>query len=233
MGKQIQLFVLPFAGGNSMSFKKLEPFLDPRIEMVTVEYAGRLTRKNEKYIEEYGAFLSDVRDFIETKRKRALPYALFGYSLGSVLIYDLAAHGKMATAPQHVFVCAKGSLLTKNHSEDYSAYPQDVFSKEIVSLGGMNEQIVNNERFLDIFMEPVRKDFVIWGQYVFRPGKIPCDITAVYGKEDPETGDVADWRRLSAGNVDFVEMGGGHFFINRNWRMTAELINKKLVSYCR
>ena len=211
-----------------MSFRNLAQFLDPCIEMVPIEYAGRLTRRNEKYIEDYSAFLEDVLMHIEDKRIPDLPYALFGYSLGSVLIYDLLAHGKMKMAPECVFLCAKGSVLTKNHREDYRAYPQDIFSEEIVSLGGIDERIVKNEKFLSIFMEPVRKDFIIWGQFVYEPGMIPCDVAVIYGKDDPETADAADWEKLSTGSVDFYEMSGTHFFINKHWKDTADIINKKM-----
>ena len=138
MNDSIQLFALPFAGGTSMSFAKLEPYLDPNIKMVSIEYAGRMTRNSEPYIEDYDAFLSDVLRQIENRRNADVPYALFGYSLGSVLIYDLLVHCKMTAAPKHAFVCAKGSLLTKNHREDYSAYPSEVFMNEIVSLGGID-----------------------------------------------------------------------------------------------
>lgn len=39
--KQIQLFLVPFAGGNLYSFKNLDKHLDSRIDVVPIEYAGR------------------------------------------------------------------------------------------------------------------------------------------------------------------------------------------------
>ena len=86
--KKIQLFLLPFAGGNSASFKRLTDLLDSHIEVISVEYAGRLSRYKEDYITDYEKFLEDVASYIHGRRSD-LPIAVLGYSLGSVLAFDL------------------------------------------------------------------------------------------------------------------------------------------------
>ena len=47
MNHKIQLFLLPYAGGSSFSFMKLVHFLNPQIEAIPIEYAGRGRRKEE------------------------------------------------------------------------------------------------------------------------------------------------------------------------------------------
>ena len=56
----VQLFLLPFAGGNSASFNEMVNYLDPRIEPLTIEYSGRLSRNKDGYITNYKDFLIDV-----------------------------------------------------------------------------------------------------------------------------------------------------------------------------
>ena len=47
MDKKVQLFLLPYAGGNAFSFYKVSRFIDSKIEVIPVEYSGRGTRANE------------------------------------------------------------------------------------------------------------------------------------------------------------------------------------------
>ena len=83
---RMQLFLLPFAGGNSGSFKHMTELLDERIEAVSVEYAGRLGRHKEGYITDYGEFLEDTASYI-CGRRSGLPIAVLGYSLGCLLCW--------------------------------------------------------------------------------------------------------------------------------------------------
>lgn len=169
--KQLQLFLLPFAGGSSVSFKKLTALLDMRIEPITIEYAGRMTRRAEPYIDNYECFLMDVAKQIYKQKKFEIPYAVFGYSLGSVLIYDLLSQDMLGGNPVHVFICSKGSLIDRNKDKEYSECSENEFIQEIAMLGGTDERILKNKRFHEIFLMPAKADFAVWEQYVFKEEK--------------------------------------------------------------
>lgn len=229
--KQLQLFLLPFAGGSSVSFKKLTALLDSRIESITIEYAGRMTRRGEPYIDNYECFLMDVAKQIYKQKKSEIPYAVFGYSLGSVLIYDLLSQNLLGGSPVHAFVCAKGSLFDRNKDKDDNERSENDFIQEIAMLGGTDERILKNERFHEIFLRPVKADFAVWEQYVYKEGKIPCDATAIYSEKDPAAYGVHDWSKIVEGSVCYYEMGSNHFFINQYWQRVAEIINEQLKKY--
>lgn len=231
MEKRLQLFLLPFAGGNSTSLKKLISLLNAEIEAIPVEYAGRVTRHNEKFIENYDEFLTDVALYIKERRNSELPYAVFGYSLGSVLTYDLLSQGLIDGVPSHAFVCAKGSLFHKSASQYYQKLPDKEFIKEIIALGGTDKRILQNERFLNIYMQPVRADYIIWGQYSYKPGRIPCNATAIYSDKDPAAKGVHDWSKIVDGVIEYYEMGTNHFFINQYWHSVADIVNNHLKKY--
>lgn len=54
--EMIQLFMLPYAGGDHASFNKILPYLNKNIEPVTIEYSGRGNRRKETFIKEYQKF---------------------------------------------------------------------------------------------------------------------------------------------------------------------------------
>lgn len=228
--KKLQLFLLPFAGGNSASFNKLEPLLDSRIEMHTIEYAGRLTRHREPFIQDYNDFIKDAAEQINRVRT-SQPYAILGYSLGSVVVYDLVRQKMINGNPVHAFLCARGSVFKNSDSQNYAHLSDEEFNAKMKSLGGIDERILNNKRFLSIYMKPVRADYVIWSQYKFFEGVIPCSATLIYSPLDELSEGARDWEKLVQGRTDFYEMGENHFFIINHWKEIADIINSHLKEY--
>lgn len=229
MNKRVQMFLLPYAGGSSKSFNRLIQLLDKRIEAIPVEYAGRMTRRKEGFIEDYNLFLNDVAQQININRNVNIPYVLMGYSLGSILIYDLVAKGLVCGKPVHLFLCAKGSLLNKTSVD--KEYSDEEIISEMKFLGGTDERVFDNDRFLKIYMEPVKSDFNIWRQFVYAPESIFCDATLIYSGEDPAAAGVHDWSKIIKGNVEYFDIGHNHFFINDNWDAVANILNDKVEQY--
>jgi len=229
MSKQIQMFLLPYAGGNSKSFSRLIQLMDNRIEAIPVEYAGRMTRRREGFIKDYNLFLKDVACQINKNRNPEMPYILMGYSLGSILAYDLTIqeliHGELA----HLFLCAKGGILNKTSVDN--EYTDDEVVNEMRFLGGTDERLFQNERFLSIYMEQVKNDFNIWRQFVYKPSYIFCDATIIYSREDSVAQGVHDWSKIIYGDIEYFDIGHNHFFINDNWGIVADIMNDRIAQY--
>ena len=107
---KLQLFLLPFAGGDSTSFRKLTDLLDARIDCFTVAYAGRGNRRKEPLFTDYSVFLDDVRKQIQKVRRQELPFACLGYSAGAVYTYELLSHHDIPGKLIHTFLCSKGRI---------------------------------------------------------------------------------------------------------------------------
>lgn len=206
--------------------------MDDRIEIISIEYAGRMSRRKENFITGYEEFLEDTANYINDKRN-GLPISLLGYSLGSVLVFDLIIKKKIRGDLKHCFLCARGDLRDKSISQKYHELPDDEFLRKLVNLGGFDQRILENQRFLEIYMEPVRRDYMVWSQYKYREdgNKLPCDTTVIYSSKDPLSANVYGWRDLTEGNIDFYELGDNHFFINQYYREMAELVNGHLDKY--
>lgn len=226
----MQIFLLPFAGGSSASFNEMMKCLVPGIEPVAIEYSGRHTRSRDGYITRYKEFLDDVVCQIK-ERRDGKPWALLGYSLGSVLAFDIASKNLVDDLLSHVFVCARGDLKSRSISQRYAGLDDDEFAEKIVELGGFDERLLANKRFLDIYMKPVRNDYIVWWDYSFADDgrKIPCDTSVIYCESDPLCEGVRNWDDLCDGCTDYYEMGDNHFFIRDHYADLAEIVNKKLI----
>lgn len=226
MNKLIQLFMLPFAGGNSFSFNSLAECIDDEIEVLPIEYAGRGKRIKEGYITEYSQFLDDVVCEIKRMRNTNQPYALFGYSMGAALAYEIASKDLLDTPPIHLFYGARSCIAT----ESIPSMDEDDFVEYSKTLGGFDERVFQNKRWFKLFIHPLKDDYHIAKQYKFSEGIIPgCDATIFYSENDTPFKAVHGWKKLTNGSTEFYEFGDNHFFMNEHYQEMARIINKTLL----
>ena len=70
--KRIQLFILPYAGGSTAAFKKLTDLIDPSVDVITVEYAGRGTRAKEPLATSIWSLLEDAIVYCRDRRRQEI-----------------------------------------------------------------------------------------------------------------------------------------------------------------
>lgn len=229
MSKEIQLFLLPYAGGSSFSFMKVIRYFDPRIEAITIEYSGRGKRKNEPVIEDYKVFLEDVVSQIQARRKEELGFSILGYSLGSALAFDICSQKKIVERPLHAFFCAEGSLTGDNKARKYALLSSEEFKEKICQLGGLDERILKDNTALTSYLNLIKADYDILGQYLYKGNKVECDSSIIYSPEDLTCVDMQDWAELVTGKTDYYKMGNNHFFLNQEYEQMAHIINGALL----
>ena len=109
LNERIQLFLLPYAGGSAASFRKLTDRLDDRIEAIAVEYSGRGARAREPLAHSFREMLLDAEEYCLARRKDELSYAIMGYSMGSIMAYELTARKRLPGEQKHLFLAAEVS----------------------------------------------------------------------------------------------------------------------------
>lgn len=158
--KELQLFILPYAGGSIAAFKRLTDLIDERIEVITVEYAGRGTRAKEPLAESVQSLLDDAIAYCQERRKQGLPYAVMGYSMGSVLAYEMIARQEIFGQLRHFFISAevspKDRWLELRKVEDPT---EERILERARRLGGLEERMLKNKRFFDIYIKPMLSDY--------------------------------------------------------------------------
>jgi len=227
----LQLFILPYAGGSIAAFKRLTDLIDERVDVHTVEYAGRGTRAKEPLAEEIWSLLDDAAKFISDRRDKRVSYALMGYSMGSVLAYEMLVQKKIPGELTHFFISAEVSPKERALELRKVENPTDERILERARrLGGLDERMVSNKRFADIYLRPMLSDYRLFFQYQFRDRreKIHSDTTFFYSEKDTARTDVEKWQELIDGEFDFHEFGVNHFFINQYYKEMADVINHHL-----
>ena len=227
--KKVQLFLLPYAGGNSFSFMRMIKYLNPEIEAITIEYSGRGSRKNEDLIDNYDDFLSDVVCQINRYRKNDLFFSILGYSMGSVIAFDICSQKLIVDKPIHAFFCAEGSLISSKRIRGYSFLPIEEFADKIIRLGGMNQRILNDEKALNDYIKLIKRDYSILEQYQYKNEVADCNSTIIYSPNDLMCVDMQEWTKLVSGEIDFFEVGDNHFFIKQEYISVANIINNSLL----
>lgn len=227
----MQLFVFPYAGGSIAAFKRLTELIDERIEVVTVEYAGRGTRAKEPLAGSIGELLDDAIAYCKERRQTDLPYAVMGYSMGSVLAYEMLVQNALPGDLRHFFISAEVSPKDRALELRKVADPtEEKILKRALRLGGLDERMLKNKRFIEIYLKPMLSDYRLFFNYRFGeyPEKIHVDTTFFYCEKDTALADVKKWDELISGVFDYHEIGDNHFFINQHYQKMADIMNKKL-----
>lgn len=230
---KIKLFCFPYAGGSAAIYMKWTKLLNNNIEVIPVELPGRGKRFVEPLSENINEVVNDIFNFI-VKHLDGTPYALFGYSMGSWIAFELIrkikSHGH--NSPIHAFFAAKEAPHIKRKSKNLHKLPTDEFSNEILKLGGTPREIFENEELRDIFITILKADYKIVETYNFTAHSSPldCNITVFSGKEDEyKTEDIMGWQELTKKGCTIHTFDGGHFFIHDKLHDVVSIVNKTLI----
>src|SRR6185436_20234780 len=102
--KKINLFCLPFAGGNKHCYRDYKVRLPAFLNFVPMEYPGRGARLREALRTDTGAIVDDLYDSIKDGLDE--DYAFYGHSMGGLIAYLLTK--KLIAAghrpPLHLFI---------------------------------------------------------------------------------------------------------------------------------
>lgn len=235
MTKNIKLFCLPYAGGTSMYYMKWKQYLCSNIEVYPLEMAGRGKRFGSNLFENMYDVVKDLFSILakELDKLDDFEYAFFGHSMGTVIIYELMKKIKQYNykEPIHIFMSGRvpPSFQEKKiiHNLSY-----DEFKREISNLGGVPDDIINNNDVFDIFLPILRADYKIIETYKFsKSPKWNFDISVLNGRNDPEVEDyyISKWDMYTNKKCNFYLFDGGHFFINENTAEVVEKINNILI----
>jgi len=229
----IKIFCVPHAGGSASAFNRWKGLFNDTIELVPLELAGRGGRYGETLSDSIHGIASDLFDRIRIDLNQE-PYAFWGHSFGTVIIYELMRMIKdnKLNMPVHIFMTGRFPPHRKEQNE-IRHLPEDDFIKEIISLGGVESQIAENKEILKFYYPILKADYSAIETYMFTAAEAwSCNLTIMSGDDDKEVEEASliEWQRYTNNQCDIKIFAGGHFFIYDYVDEITQIINGKLLS---
>ncbi len=232
---KIKLFCIPYAGGNASIFFKFRDYLDRFIDLIPIELPGRGRRMKEELCNNFEQLSEDVFQSI-LHQINGTEYAILGHSLGGLLALDAAVRLERSRYNniRYLFVSGVCPPQLKNMEESICDLSDQDFLNEIIKLGGMSLEFLENDDLVKTFLPILKSDYRIYESYkanIVEKISVNCDITAFIGKEDEKTDeiDVSKWNQYTERNFSLYVFVGNHFFINTNYKEVCRVINNLLV----
>ena len=232
--QNIQLFLLPFAGGNCYSFD----FFKQKISAINIDYhvlelTGRGQRFGEALItnrkEAVADYLSQIR-----KKRNGQPYIIYGHSMGASLGLLLTKEMENRFDPPLWFIATgnPGPGITvpdetlKNPNQKKYLLDEEDFKKMLKNLGGIPEEILTNQELYDFFSPILRADFQVLEEKEDKDDYacINTPIYAIMGSEESKSAQINNWKNFTRSEVKVQIMHGNHFFIYDHPDALADII---------
>ena len=232
--RDTQLFCFTYAGGTASFFDIIEKELDG-IEVVKLEYSGHGTRHREPLFYSFEDLSEDIYNRLK-KQYKGGPYALFGYSMGTITLVEILKrilNDPEIGLPGRVFLAAH-----EPHSKtELSDFSPDILSDEwvkerTIAFGAVPEQLVNNNSFWRFYLPLYRADYCMIGNYKFEKLELKTTVPATifYSETDTPRKEMELWQNFFAGECEFRCFEGKHFFIQQHHKEMADIIQKRLNS---
>lgn len=229
----MQIFLLHFAGGNVYSFEFLRKEI-PNADFIPLELPGRGKRHREQLITNKNQAIEDYYNQITSLRNKE-PYLIYGHSMGATLGFSVAAKMEIAgDSPKSLIVSGNaGPGIKKSKDIIHHTLDDFNFKKELLSLGGIPEEISKNEELFDYFLPIIRADFECLEKDFFSEEglQINIPIHALMGADEETCDKIENWKSFTHHTFTFDIWDGNHFFIYKNAAALANIftsVQKKI-----
>lgn len=213
---RLRLFCFPHASGNATFYRDWAIRLPADIEVVAIQYPGRLDRISEPCLTDMDTMVDSIVAAL-TPGLIGDAFAIFGHSMGASIAYEVAfrlehRHGTPADR-----LCVSGRPAPKHHRPGTKHQESDDYLwEELRRLGGTGEAALAHPQLREAMMPALRADYRLIETYQPTLGPpVSMPITAFTGDNDPEAAvaEVADWEHATTGQFELRTFPGEHFYL--------------------
>jgi medium-chain acyl-[acyl-carrier-protein] hydrolase len=229
----VRLFCLPFAGGSSFSYRSIERYISPKIDMFTIELPGHGTRMNEVPIDRIEELVPRIVYGIQNYLD--IPFVFFGHSMGALLAFEISRYleSHYQKKAEHLFLSAMRAPHLPSKFPLMASLPKDDFLKNVKQLEELPENVLKSPEMLDMFLNIMRTDFALCENHsISNRASINTPIFAFCGSQDtfaiPD--DVKKWDQYTNKHFEFKLLKGKHLFCKSSGKEIAETINQIMQS---
>ena len=136
--------------------------------------------------------------------------------------------------PIHIFFAGRGAPHRPWHKEKkFHKLPEDNFRREVMELGGIPKELLEEPELLDMIFTLLRGDYKIAEMYSYIEKNAPldCNITILSAVNDEASReDIEAWKPHTREKCEIHYFEGGHFFLREEKEKVVNIINDKLTS---
>ena len=228
---KITLFLLPYAGGGSRSYRCFEKYsTHTDLVLHPLTLPGRESRFGEPPLSRLEYMVEDL--FLQITKVLPSTYALYGHSMGALLGYLLARkiYDEKWLPPQHLFVSGRQAPSVPHHNSTLHRLPGKEFRRQLMHYGGLPSSVIGNLKLLTLFEPYIRADFKAVETY-HHAESAPLDVplSVLLGRSDVVSfTDGMLWDIETNAAFDIQYMPGKHFFIFDNSEALVHFFSLKL-----
>ena len=233
-----RLFCFPNAGAGAAAFGEWRTLAEPGVQVCPIQLPGRAERFREPAHSTVNALLDDLLSGIGPEFTG--PYALYGHSMGALVVFELARRlrARGGEQPVHVYVSGRAAPQLVDNRRILHNLPTEDLIPELRKIGGTPESVLREPELMEMFLPTLRADFAVNEDYTYvdaEPLAVPLSVFG--GSADPraDADELHAWSAQTSAAFELKVFQGGHFFINPYARellatMTAPLQAKSLRS---
>lgn len=230
MGRE-KLFCFPYAGGSSTLYEGGFYGLKDVYDVISVDYSGHGTKFGMPLNETMDALVEEACREVAGKLSREEQYCLFGYSLGSLVAYEVACclRDSGFRAPRIMFLCSMTAPGRVPEDKWIHRLSDEDFLKEMVRNGGIDEELAADPLLTQMFLPIIRMDYRIYELYEGRThGMLDAHALVMYSREDIDDRDIHGWDGAIK-DVEYLCYPGGHFFIYDKYsEVVSEILKRRM-----
>lgn len=218
---RLQLFCLPFAGGNDGFYRCWRDYLPPDIDLNLVslkQKSGLLGPRRQAGTRTLPGIARQLADLMAPKL--TMPWVLFGHSMGAPLGLELVLElaQRQALAPSLLAVSAHVAPQCHNPDPLYSL-SDDEMCDVLREMGGTSPAMLASPGIRKMILQAVRQDLRLltdWHPPTSKP--LPCPIAAFWGEEDnmAARSTMQGWGSWTCGEFSCDTFPGGHFYFSHD-----------------
>jgi surfactin synthase thioesterase subunit len=229
----IRLLCMAGGGAFASEFQSWPQALEGSADVVSVVLPGRERRIREPGIRSMSVLIDALAQEVEPWLGE--PMAMFGHSLGALVLFELASRLRGRFSPAHLFVSAqRGPTVLPPPYLPSSSTDEDILN-HVRALNGAPEEALANKAFMRSFLPGMRDDIGIRESYCHDVDAEPltCPVTAFFGGHDSLAGTAAEaraWELETTGPFELIMVPGRHLFLRTHLEVLTSAITARLAA---